>query len=304
MMLSLCLLGAAFIWPLGPPNHPTNTPTAPLFRWVAPEITVVGYHEASEDFFSRVAAAGGALTVSQKDAIDDFVRFIYDNGIRIWIWRLNLYVGNNLAASMVPLFHGTNTAHYPIGMYTNDITTLAEGNFSTNSGLQNVGEVVCGMVNSMFPTGDLPGQNCFFVSMWKPHTMPFEGVMFGKANSAAIYAELYDGSFYGVIGNSLGYDNEYQNRFVAGIATTTLTNLVALEEDGITYVQQDSATIYSQSTLSDNITSETEPQYALPLQSYYDLYSLGYCFGAGMPKNKVDGLLGAVRELNEALGRY
>jgi hypothetical protein len=131
--LALCFLGSAFVFPIGPPNHHTNTPTAPLFRWIAAEPG--GYEEETIGFITRQNACGGGLSSELKDAYDDLIKDSHDNGWRNAFASLNLVVATNKAGAGCPVFISTNHISPEIGYSNHVLTGFADSDFSLTHGL-------------------------------------------------------------------------------------------------------------------------------------------------------------------------
>jgi hypothetical protein len=60
----------------------------------------------TQDWLTRVYAAGGNVSTSTAEAVQTFCNAITSAGIRDRFFRLNLFCGNNLEACVVPLYRG------------------------------------------------------------------------------------------------------------------------------------------------------------------------------------------------------
>lgn len=110
------------------------------------------YHPEIVSFKARVAALGGSVSASVLSAADALVRDIYKAGLRSKIRRLNLFLGSNLNAAMVPLFFNADGSAVPIGASADTNNNFTSGDF-TSSGLTGNG------INKFISTGYIPGSH-------------------------------------------------------------------------------------------------------------------------------------------------
>ena len=100
-----------------------------------------GLHPEAQDWRNRVIANGGTVSGSTLTAVSNFCRSIDAAGIRDRFYRLNLFCGTGLSASLVPLYRGQsrtgtqfgNTADTNVNFVAGDYTeTGSSGGLSGN----------------------------------------------------------------------------------------------------------------------------------------------------------------------------
>lgn len=94
-------------------------------HWFLADVTM--YDVDSVDYFQRIIANSGTIDSTTKKAVDTFVRALKTNSLWTKISRINLFLGDQLAAAMVPLkVGGGNTVESNQNFLSGDYT-LAGG---------------------------------------------------------------------------------------------------------------------------------------------------------------------------------
>lgn len=77
-----------------------------------------GINPDAQDWITRVYAAGGTVSSTTANAVNNFCNTIDNAGLRDRFYRLNLFCGNNLTACLVPLYRGQSLGGTQFGNTT------------------------------------------------------------------------------------------------------------------------------------------------------------------------------------------
>lgn len=115
--------------------------------------------EEAMDWRDRVYATGGTSSGVAMSAVNSFCRRIEGSGLRSLFFRLSLVCGDDLLASIVPLYRGPNRTGTQLGNAIDENNgPLVGGDYSLASGIQFNGvnkylELATNPVSNIFPDG-------------------------------------------------------------------------------------------------------------------------------------------------------
>lgn len=300
----------------------TATPTSSLPGTTAtPTVSVSsssssGTNPEALAWANRVTSNGGTVSNSTLNAVSTFCNAIQSYGLRDKFYRLNLICGNNLAASLVPLYLSTSFGGNTIGSATDTNFNLVSGDY-TETGVSG------GLSGSGFGSGiDTTISSSLFDDILNFH---FACYVFGNPYTqygGAIMGN--DGVFNGVrsrLGFSIPASNTNDRLRSYGIKDTTGANYTT---NGLicSVVDSGSITMYGGSTgaltgnfsaTEPNATSSTLNTYLLGLRlagSVGPTYSIGkpagssfYSMGRKLSSTQYNQLYTALTAFQTTLGR-
>lgn len=106
------------------------TPTATSTPTVSVSANNGSAHAEALDWANRVVANGGSVSNSTLNAVSSFCSSVDSLGLRDRFYRLNLICGNNLAASLVPLYRSFSSMASPLGSEVDTNFNLVSGDYA------------------------------------------------------------------------------------------------------------------------------------------------------------------------------
>jgi hypothetical protein len=297
--LPLCLLGSAFVFPIGPPNHHTNTPTAPLFRWIAPAV-VSGHRPATLDWIERATALGGgadATTLAEMDAADIS---IVAAGIRPNIARLSFEAGSNLVSATIPFYISTNDGSVIFGGSNDVFYGYAEGDFS-QSGLDSTG-------SKHIDTGLAPAdiENPIGFGGWfsSPTTIAASSMMGSRGIGGEYFCELLPrpDTWYVRLGGANASLEGQSNKLFFAIYQDT-GGFVNAHADGSVINSFSGSSPWDHSAYSRSMFVYALNNNGSAIEFCSVSNCAGYAMWRGLNSNQVNALFAIVTNFNARIGR-
>ena len=109
------------------------------------------YHAETLDWKSRVIARGGNVDTLQLRILDNFVKRIYNAGLRSYFVRMNPFYGSDLTAAYIPLFRDTSLKVTYLGFANDSNYNFVAANYTDTTGLGDASNT-----NKYFNTGVNP----------------------------------------------------------------------------------------------------------------------------------------------------
>jgi len=106
-------------------------------------------NEDAKIWIDNVYYNGGTVSSTTANLVDTFCNSIDSAGLRSKFYRVNLFCGNNLAASLVPLYRGPNKTTVYGGVKTDTNNNFVSADYSENSGL--IGNASNKWLDTMLP---------------------------------------------------------------------------------------------------------------------------------------------------------
>ena len=105
-----------------------------MFTYVKPWFRRL--HADTQEWRQRVLVAGGTVSKATAQSVDTFVRGIIADGLRDRFYRLNLFVGDNILAALVPLYRGPVSGGTVYGYeYDQNVGPFLSADLSSSLGL-------------------------------------------------------------------------------------------------------------------------------------------------------------------------
>jgi hypothetical protein len=89
----------------------------------------------ANDWVSRVSAQSASVSTATRAAVTRFCVAIAAAGLRSKVWRLNVFVGNSIAAAMVPIYRGPSRSGTQYGGSLDTNNNFASGSWTEAGGL-------------------------------------------------------------------------------------------------------------------------------------------------------------------------
>jgi hypothetical protein len=105
-------------------------------------------HPEAAAWATRVVANGGSVSGTTLSAVSKFCASIASAGIRDRFYRLGIFAGSNLAASLVPLYRGPSLGGTQFGNATDTNFNFVSGDYLESAGLTGTGNNGVGAGNS------------------------------------------------------------------------------------------------------------------------------------------------------------
>jgi len=305
----------------GVTNTSTPTPSSSSSPGVTatPTVSVSSNGSTNAEALSwatRVVSNGGTVSTSTLNAVSDFCNSIESYGLRDKFYRLNLVCGNNLAASLIPLYLSTSSGGSTIG-------SVVDTNFNLVSSDYNETGLTGGLSGTGFGTGlDTTISSSMFEDVLNFH---FACYVFGNPytqyNSTIMGNDGYFNGYRSRLGFSTPPSSANDKLRAYAIKDTTGSNytsnglICAVMNDGAVtaYGGSSGALVENYASTNSNATVSTLTTYLLGLRqagTTGPVYSIGkpagssfYSIGRSLTSTQYNQLYTALTTFQTTLGR-
>lgn len=258
----------------------------------------------TKTFLKNVKSAGGLISGSTLNAVDDFVKEVKKAGIISKLYDCCLFCGDNLQACLTKIFYPSGKSPYVIGV------NFKESDYKENLGLK--GDGTSKYLNTQIDCSIFSNQNTSTSVYIRDSVETGYYKLYGLVNgsSSRFCLQAFD-----IGGTSISdqYDYQYGGRLSGAhgavrngwgmlCASRTPQPMHKLFRNGIAFASSSSVGSSSVSSLTGNLyvmacNIDNVPSY------FSDRFESFYHFGAGLSDNEVASLYSAVQRFQIALNR-
>jgi hypothetical protein len=274
----------------------------------------------AQSWINSVYANGGTVSASTASAVNTLCNSIDAAGIRDRFYRLGIFAGSNLAASLVPLYRGPSLGGTQFGNVTDTNSNFVSGDFAETGA---TGGLTGNGTNKHLATGVLPddvfsqslGHLSYYGAEWNPSTTANPGsIVIGALNAAATNRLYLLGR-----GNSgaCGGSTAQRTGQLGGIGLTNCesTNTVTAGHYLVSRTSGTAMSLYKNAqSLNSSIAANTYTSFAEPIRVFAAGLSGGtlgvsairlmsYSIGHGMTSAQATAYYDAMQAFQTALGR-
>lgn len=294
----------------------TPTPTSTLTATPTQSSIHSGINAEAASWASRVVSNGGTVSANTLNAVSDFCDAVEANNLRDRFYRLNLICGNNLAASLVPLYLSTSDSGSNIGSNVDVNYNLVSGNY-TESGSSG------GLSGTGFGTGiDTTISSEMFEDILNFHFACYVfGNPYAQYNASIMGSDGYFNGYRSRVGFSMPTSSANDKLRAYGIKDTSGSNytqngmICSVVDDGslTVYGGSSGALVENYSASNINATASSASVYVLGLKqagTTAPVYSIAfpagasyYSIGRKLTSTQYNQLYTAITNFQTALGR-
>ncbi len=157
-------------------------------------------HPYTEDYKTRLIAAGDDLSGGLISAVDDF--FTNTDSILSRIYRMNLFICDSFTGAMVPMIYNLDGSATPMGNATDTNTNFVSGDWGITTGL--AGDGTKYLLTGFIPNSHGVAANNFGLGLWNTTAGSQSAIDMGcySATEWTMLGVNVGGTTYGAIGQS------------------------------------------------------------------------------------------------------
>lgn len=266
-------------------------------------------NEDAKIWIDNVYYNGGTVSSNTANLVNTFCNSIDSAGLRNKFYRVNLFCGDNLSASLVPVYRGpTKTTVYG-GVKTDTNNNFVSADYSENSGL--IGNASTKWLDTLLPQNFATYRHLGVVMNKLPST-PYRMIMGAKANATeGNYTSEFRLQTDGNINTASFWTGNASGQLAVGVSLTLAekTFVIALSDSdninkiyGDNYVGTSSSTISSPDTTSIGVFAQKAGSNSTASAHTDARFSL-YTIGINLSSSEIATLTSIIDAFNDGLGR-